>query len=158
ALVTTPGYFAVIGIPLRAGRLFTTQDDANAPRVALVNEAFALRYFAGGSAIGRRLSFDDGPPGEIVGVVGNTISGYQSGQVEPGVYLPFSQHPNRNMALIARGQANQTGQENVTQAAPAIRRELAALDPNLPFPEFVTLRGSHPGQDSTRRVITAMLG
>ncbi len=158
ALVTTPGYFAVIGIPLRAGRLFTTQDDANAPRVALVNEAFALRYFAGGSAIGGRLSFDDGPPGEIVGVVGNTISGYQSGQVEPGVYLPFSQHPNRNMALIVRGQANQTGRENVTQAAPAIRRELAALDPNLPFLEFVTLRGSHPGQDSTRRVITATLG
>ena len=61
-LVATPGYFAAIGTPLRAGRLFTDRDDANAPRVALVNEEFARRNFVGRSAIGQRLTFDDGLP------------------------------------------------------------------------------------------------
>ena len=158
ALVATPDYFAAIGTPLRAGRLFTTRDDANAPRVALVNEAFAQRYFAGGSAIGQRLTIDDGPPSEIVGVVANTISSNLEDQTPPGVYQPFAQRPNRNMALIVRGQANQTGQENVTQVVGVIRKELAALDANLSFSGYLMLREFIAVLISPKRVITVMLG
>jgi putative ABC transport system permease protein len=158
ALVATPGYFAAIGTPLRAGRLFTTRDDASAPRVVLVNEAFAQRYFAGGSAIGQRLTIEDGPPSEIVGVVANTISSNLDDQAAPGVYQPFAQRPNRNMALIVRGQANQTGQENVTQFAGVIRKELAALDANLSFSGYVMLRQFIAILISPRRVITVLLG
>ncbi len=92
-LAATTGYFTAIGTPLRAGRLFTPQDDATAPRVAVVNEAFVRRYFAGGSAIGQRISFDDGSPSEIVGIVANTVNSEWGDQTEPGVYQPFVQRP-----------------------------------------------------------------
>jgi putative ABC transport system permease protein len=157
-LVATPGYFAAIGTPLRAGRLFTAQDDANTPRVALVNEAFARRYFAGGSAIGQRLTFDGGPPNEIVGVVANTMNNDLDDPAEPGVYQPFAQRPNRTMAVIVRGTPNQTEPQNVTQTVGALRRELAAMDAGLPFFGSATLREAISERIATKRVITVMLG
>jgi putative ABC transport system permease protein len=156
-LVATPGYFAAIGTPLRAGRLFTAQDDGNAPRVALVNEAFARRYFAGDSVIGQRLTFDGGPPNEVVGVVANTMNNDLNDPAEPGVYQPFAQHPNRNMAVIVRGVSNQTEQDNVTQVVGALRQELAALDAGLPFVGTTTLREAISERISTKRFITVML-
>jgi putative ABC transport system permease protein len=157
-LVATPGYFAAIGTPLRAGRFFTTRDDATAPRVALVNEAFARRYFAGGSAIGQLLTFDDGLPNEIVGIVANTMNNDLDDPAEPGVYQPFAQHPNRNMAVIGRGRPNQTEQENVTQVVGALRQGLAALDSSLPFLGSATLHKAIRERISPKRVITVMLG
>ncbi len=156
--VATPGYFAAIGTLLRAGRLFTAQDDANATRVALVNEAFARRYFAGGSAIGQRLAIDDGPPNEIVGIVANTMNYDLDDPAEPGVYQPFAQHTNRNMAVIVRGQTNQTEQETATQAAGALQREMAALDAGLPFAGSIMLHGIIRSRMSPKRLITALLG
>jgi putative ABC transport system permease protein len=157
-LVATPGYFAAIGTPLRAGRLFTAQDDTNAPRVALVNEAFARRYFGGDSVIGQRLSFDGTPPSEIIGVVANTMNNDLDDPAEPGVYQPFAQRPNRNMAVIVRGQPNQTEQENVNQVVGALRQELAALDASLPFFGSTTLHEAIRERISTKRFITVMLG
>jgi len=157
-LVATPGYFAAIGTPVRAGRLFTAQDDANAPRVALVNEAFARRYFAGGSAIGQRLIFDGGSPNEIVGIVANTMNNDLDDPAEPGIYQPFAQRPNRNMAVIVRGLPNQTEQENVTRVVSALRQELAALDASLPFFGIATLHEAIRERISTKRFITVMLG
>jgi putative ABC transport system permease protein len=157
-VVAMPGYFAAIGKPLRAGRLFTTQDDAIAPLVALVNEAFARRYFSGGSAIGQRLTLDDGPPNEIVGIVANTMNGSLDDPAEPVIYQPFAQRPNRNMAVIVRGQTNQAEQENVTQVVGAIRRELAALDASLPFTGYAMLHELVRGLISPKRVITVLLG
>ena len=156
--VATPGYFAAIGTPLRAGRLFAAQDDATAPRVALVNEAFARRYFAGDSAIGQRLSFDDGRPNEIVGIVANTLN--FDDRAEPGIYQPFAQRANRSMsmALIVRGQTNQAGQENVTQVVGALRQEMAALDASLPFGGSVMLHELIRNRLAPKRLITALLG
>jgi putative ABC transport system permease protein len=157
-MVTSPGYFAAVGTPLRAGRLFTAQDDAKASPVALVNEAFARRYFAGGSAIGQRLTFAGGSPNEVVGIVANTMNADLDDAAEPVVYQPFAQRASRIMALIVRGQPNQSGEENVTQVAGAIRRELAALDANLPISESKTLHEAYRERSSPKRVITALLG
>ena len=157
-LVATPGYFAAIGTPLRAGRLFTAQDDANAPRVALVNEALARRYFAGGSAIGQRLTFDGGPPCEIIGVVANTMNNDLDNLAEPGVYKAFAQSPSSNMAVIVRGLPNQTAHENVTQAVGALQQGLAAVDASLPFFGSTTLHEAIRERISTKRFITVMLG
>ena len=156
--MTAPGYFAAVGTPLRAGRLFTAQDDVHAPPVVLVNEAFARRYFAQQSALGQRLIFADGSPNEIVGIVANTMNEELDDAAEPVVYQPFAQRASRNMALIVRGQPNQSGRENVTQLAGAIRRELAALDANLPISESKMLREHFRERSSPKRVITALLG
>ena len=53
--IATPGYFQTIGIPVIKGRLFTAQDDARAPQVALISETAAKRFFPGENPIGRKI-------------------------------------------------------------------------------------------------------
>ena len=157
-MAASPGYFASVGTPLLSGRLFTARDDAKAPPVALVNEAFARRHFAGGSAIGQRLTFADGSPNEVVGIVANMLNAELDDAAEPVVYQPFAQRANRTMALIVRGHPSQPGEESVTQLAGAIRRELTALDANLPISASKTLDEVYRERSSPKRVITALLG
>jgi putative ABC transport system permease protein len=157
-LVASPGYFAAVGTPLRAGRLFTAQDDAHAPRVVLVNEALARRHFADRAAIGRRLALDDGPPYEIVGIVANTMNRDLDDAAEPVIYQSLAQRAIPYISLIVRGQSDSSGKENVTQLTSAIRREWAALDVNLPISESKTLHEGYRERSSPKRVITALLG
>src|SRR5262249_61454942 len=100
--VATPGYFAAIGTELRKGRLFNARDDAQAPRVVLVNEAFAARYLKGSDAVGRQLRFGDtkAAPSEIIGVVASVMNEDMDGMEEPGVYFPFPQIPTLPTLLI----------------------------------------------------------
>jgi predicted permease len=89
-----PGYFETLRTPMLLGRDFTFQDDSKAARVAIVNEAFAGRYFAGDRPLGRHLS-TRGPAGEIdmevVGVVRNTNYDNLRESLEPIVYTPYLQ-------------------------------------------------------------------
>jgi predicted permease len=64
-----PYYPQTMGMPVLAGRAISPQDRLSAPRVVLVNASFARKYFAGGSAVGRRLQIRAGAPHEIIGVV-----------------------------------------------------------------------------------------
>jgi putative ABC transport system permease protein len=153
-LVVSPDYFAAVGTPLRAGRMFTAQDDVNAPRVVLANEALARRYFANQSAIGQRLTLEDGLPYEIAGIVANTMNSDLDDAAEPIVYQALAQRAIPYISLIVRGQAGL----NVTQLTSAIRREWAALDANLPISEAKTLHEALRERSSPKRVITALLG
>jgi putative ABC transport system permease protein len=130
--IATPGYFAAIGTELRKGRLFNAQDDAQAPPVVLVNEAFAARYLKGADAVGRRVGFGDAKSGssEIVGVVANVMNEDLDGPQEPGVYLPFAQSPSTRMTLVIRAPGSHM------RIASAVRESLAALDPRLPLSEI----------------------
>src|SRR5262249_31546960 len=133
--IVTPGYFPAIGTELRRGRLFNARDDARAPRVVLVNEAFAAQYLKDSEAVGRRLvvgDVQDGPC-EIVGVVANVMNDERDDLKEPGVYLPFAQHPSPRMSLVVRA----PGADR--QIVPAARDELAALDPRLPLSDIKTM-------------------
>jgi predicted permease len=95
--IVTPGYFRTIGIPLLQGRDFTEKDDAKAPRVLIVNEAFARKFFPGERAIGKRIEpgANDGqtPQGmrEIVGVVGNARQFALDADPAPVYYAPSKQ-------------------------------------------------------------------
>jgi predicted permease len=66
----SPDLFITLGIPVVAGREFTDRDDADAPRVAVVNEAYARRFFGTGNPLGQRIGNGGEPQFEIVGVVG----------------------------------------------------------------------------------------
>jgi predicted permease len=127
--IVTPEYFAAIGTELRKGRLFNAQDDGQGSRVVLVNDAFAARYLNNVDAVGQRLTLNDSQSAayEIAGVVANVMNEDLNDQMEPGVYLPFAQYPSRQMCLVIRT----TGAD--TQIVPAVRNELAALDPRLPL-------------------------
>jgi putative ABC transport system permease protein len=75
--VVTPDYFKALGIPLRRGRPIARDDTSRAPMVAVVDESFVRRYFAGEDPMGHRLAIGNGPDGvyAIVGVVGDVRYG-----------------------------------------------------------------------------------
>jgi putative ABC transport system permease protein len=96
------GYFAATGIPLLEGREFQRTDRADSPRVAIVNEAFARKYYPNRSPIGERFRLD-GPTGPFVQIVGVAKQAKYIFPVEPQfqhVYLPLSQNPQPAMTLM----------------------------------------------------------
>jgi predicted permease len=87
----SPGFFATYGTPILAGRDFTAQDTATSPKVVLVNEAFAKKYFKGVSPIGRRVRNDPSPGEtppwkEIVGVVRDAVYDSLRDAIPPTMY------------------------------------------------------------------------
>jgi putative ABC transport system permease protein len=137
--IATPNYFAAIGTELRRGRLFSARDDAQAPRVALVNEAFAARFLKSANAqvdaVGQRMTLGDDKesPLEIIGVVANVMNDDLDDLTEPCVYLPFAQVPVGRLSLIVRASGAPE------QIIPSVRRELAALDKYLPLADVKTM-------------------
>ena len=89
----TPDYFKLMGMPLMEGREFRSADDDKAPKVAIVNQAFADRYFPHGNAIGRKfwLSGRDKPGTEIVGEIANGRTDDLTQEASPEIYLPLWQ-------------------------------------------------------------------
>jgi predicted permease len=123
-----PGYFRTMRLPLLAGRDFSAQDlPSRAPKVAIVNEAFARRYFADGSPVGKRFGWGDPPKvsydTEIVGVARNAIHGDLREDPKPFIYFPASDA----RFLIVRAAGAPSG------LVGTIRREISALERNLQF-------------------------
>ena len=124
----SPGYFAALGIPFVGGRDFAWSDDAATPRVAIVSETAARRYFPGGQAIGRRFRWLAGPSEwiTVVGVVGD-VRYREREAVRPDIYVPFLQDPFWATDLMLRT----TG--DPLDLVPSVRSAIAALDPELPI-------------------------
>ena len=125
--VVWPGFFATAGIPLLRGREFGEQDRENSPRVAIVNQTFARRFFAGQDPIGRHLG-DRGAASsgqyEIVGVVGDAKYGAVREQVRPMVFYPMLQvEPAYGHAVLHVRTVSEA-----SAAVESIRREIQALD------------------------------
>jgi putative ABC transport system permease protein len=104
-------YFRTVGIGLVRGRHFGEQDDPAHPGAAIINEAFARKYFPGEDPLGKRLltqtpaRMSGGPMPtafEIVGVVRDTKFKGLSAESSPAFYVPFRQFPLSNMVVMAR--------------------------------------------------------
>ncbi|HEY7474516.1 MAG TPA: ABC transporter permease, partial [Vicinamibacterales bacterium] len=130
--VIGPGYFKTMGIGLVAGRDFGPQDVEKAPLAVVVNEAFVAMHFPAEDPLGRRLSFTgrDGPWREIVGVVRDSKYASLSENRTPIVYFPLSQNHETGMTLHVRVRAG----ADPASIVPAVRREIQAIEPNLPVP------------------------
>jgi predicted permease len=129
------GYFTTIGVPIVEGRAFGESDRPETPRVAIVNETMARRYWPGQSAIGKTLRTrgSDGPAFEIVGVSADHKVLTLSEAPTPFLHISRNQRPNSYTAIIARTRGD---------AATLLRdmgRELLALEPNLVFVENQTM-------------------
>jgi putative ABC transport system permease protein len=132
----TPGYFSSLGVPLVQGREFSTEDTATSPRVAVINEVLAERYFAGENPIGRSLTIPPGQrtpwtrrPGDItiIGVAANTKEVGLNEVDMCDIYVPFVQMPAQAIELIARTSVP------VSAVAAPIRAAAAGLDPEIPL-------------------------
>jgi putative ABC transport system permease protein len=110
-LAVSPRYFATLDIPLLDGRAFDVHDVAGAPRVVVVNDLFARRFFPGERAVGRTVELIPHHVGSpwtnrpglvtIVGVVGN-VRNFSINEVDfSNVYLPFAQAPAPSLDLVA---------------------------------------------------------
>jgi predicted permease len=128
----TPGYFATLRQPVLVGREFTAADAKGAARVAVVNLAFAKRFFGTPqNAIGH-LIVEDSHPGAkpdtaIVGVVGNTRHTDLRTELGPAVYRPYAQreHPGGVQFYV------QTTQSSPEAVEASIRKTVHDLDPTL---------------------------
>ena len=132
--VITSGYFRAMAIPMVAGRDFDARDRREAPGVVIVSRAFARRHWPRESAIGKRIKLGFGPDGsEIVGVVGDVKQTSLAATAVPAIYLPAAQFPYPFMSVVVRT-AGEPG-----ALAPALRREIAALDPAVAMHDVRTL-------------------
>jgi macrolide transport system ATP-binding/permease protein len=97
------GYFQTLQARLLRGRYFHEWEDASKPRVMIVNQAFARRYFPGEDPIGKEIRFDASEPViEIVGLVDDIKEGPLDKSVHPAIYTPFDQGPESNFSVVIR--------------------------------------------------------
>jgi predicted permease len=136
-LIVGPDYFRVFGFRVLRGRAFTETDGLPGKEAVIVNQRFAARYWPNEDALGKRLRIvRDGarPWLTVVGVCQDVRQNDpQRADLDPLMYVPYRQDPARVFALVARAQAPST-------LAPAVRREVRAIDEDLPAYEVMTLR------------------
>jgi len=124
----SPGYLGAMSTRLTQGRDFAEQDNENAPRVAIINETFARRFWPGEDPIGKRFSVGS-PEAPKLQVIGVTEDGKYAGLNEtpmPFVYRPLWQSYTGTTNLIVRSETESQ------RLIAAVRGELRQLDPNLP--------------------------
>ncbi|HKP02926.1 MAG TPA: ABC transporter permease [Chthoniobacterales bacterium] len=100
----TPDYFRAMGIRLVRGRGFTPQDDAKAPRVAIINETMARQFFPNEDPIGKRINITNGPDTwrQIIGIVGDIKQYGVDKATSAQSYEPFAQVPFSSINVVIR--------------------------------------------------------
>jgi len=158
----TPGYFGTLQMPLLAGRVFTDADGPNAQHVAVVNQAFARKFYGGTNPVGRYIDKDTLIVGEVADV--SVSSGLYEGaplMSEQGMYIPAAQLKAQELSLV-----HVWFQPDwiVRTAGPVegltdqMQRALVSVDPNLPFSGFYSMRDLLAKTLATQRVEVALLG
>jgi putative ABC transport system permease protein len=155
----SPDYFKTLRVNLLKGRVFTDRDRAGAPRVALINQSAAETFFSGEEPLGKRIQVGVGASYEtteksveIVGVVADVRYGRLETAIEPDVYLSSLQPTDSAQTLILR-----TGIDPAAIAA-AVRREVLALDRNVPLTTIQTMKERVAEVTSRTRFIAVLLG
>ena len=146
-LYVSPGYLEAMRVSLKRGRFFTDGDGAEAPRVVIVDEPLAAKFWPKADAVGRRVYFPDSPddvmhPGpkvvwfQVIGVVGRVkLRGLVEGEnARAGAYyIPYAQVPNRNVGFAVRSSTD------VPSLTASIQRTLAEIDPELQLFDVVAM-------------------
>jgi putative ABC transport system permease protein len=155
----SPEYFRTMGIPMRAGRPFSAQDGAEAPKVVIINETLARRFFPNENPIGRRL-FSAPDQKTIVGVVGDTHHLGLDQEIRPEVYLPYVQRPSDMMSLrlVVRAIPSQNNPTSSSNLSVAIRKQAQAIEPNEPISQVVTMNEQLSDSIAQRRFQMLLLG
>ena len=151
--VVTPQYFNAIGIPLTKGRYFAEGDGEKSPRVAIINQALAIRYWPKEDPLGKKITVDfEREPREIVGVVGNVrLLGLD--QQEPlQVYTPHSQVGSAAMFLVVRTSSD------ALNLAPSVRDVVEAVDNDQPVYDIQTMEQRLSDSISPRSFNMLLLG
>jgi len=133
-IVASPSFFDTVGIPLVAGRGFTARDDAGAPKVVVINEAAAVKYFPNENPIGRHFGSSVETAGqlEIIGMLRDAKYDSVREPAPPTMYVPYTQ------ARIAMAVFEVRTAAEPIAATGAIREAVRQIDPNLPVMDMST--------------------
>ncbi len=158
----TPGYFGTLQMPVLAGRVFTDDDGPNAQHVAVVNQAFARKFYGGANPVDRYINKDMVIVGEVADV--SVSSGLYEGaplMSEQAMYIPAAQVNAQSLSLVhVWFQPDWV----VRTAGPVegltaqMQRALASADPNLPFSGFYSMQDLLAKTLAMQRVEVALLG
>jgi putative ABC transport system permease protein len=146
--IASPGFFGALRIPLMRGRPFNDQDSATSPGVVLINEAMATRFWPGEDPLGKTISVSIGQykgQRQVVGIVADVRRAALSDEPRPEMYVPYAQHPEGFMFMVARTRSNAPG------LAPLVRREVLALDRDQPITQIRTMEEVVSSSESKRR-------
>jgi len=136
--VVSSNYFHLMSIPILQGRSFTDSDNEQSQYVAVINESFAKKHFAGQNPLGQQIQ---APPGSfsfdrnlapwftVVGIVGNVKDNVLEDVQQPTVYLSQFQEANFNGSFLLR---MRPGFENPGAVVESMTREIHAVDPDVP--------------------------
>ncbi|MGP0071560.1 MAG: ABC transporter permease [Bryobacteraceae bacterium] len=154
------GYFAALGIPLLRGRLFDDRDNQRTPRVVVINETAARRYWPGENPIGKRIlsGLDGAEWSTIIGVVGDVKHLGLDVDTSPETYYHYLQIPpdTMNLAEGTMGLAIRTTLDPDSIAS-AVRGELRLLDPGQPVFNVETMRQRLSSSTSQPRFRTFLI-
>lgn len=148
--IATPGYFAALRVHLLSGRTFNASDDANAPKVMVINQTFAHRYWPHGDAVGHQVNTGIGDA-TVVGVVQDVKQATIFGAPEPQFFRPYAQDPwtRAVFAIRARG--------DLAQVAASARRVVRSIDPTMPIFNVQTLEDVFDRATLTTRSLSRLL-
>jgi predicted permease len=143
------GYFGTMGIPLRRGRMFDLRDDAAAPPVAIVNQAFARRYWPGLDPVGRHIDKSI----TVIGVLADIHNHRLSVADGPEFYQPYLQRigPSIGAMLVARTHGDPAGM------AAALREAIHQAYPNQPVSDIATMKARVADSLAEPRLYTLLL-
>ncbi|HEY1340861.1 MAG TPA: ABC transporter permease [Bryobacteraceae bacterium] len=149
----SPGFFHAMEIPLLRGRTFTEQDTPSSPRVAIISQLTARRFWGDADPLGHMLRLiGSGLEFTVVGVVGDTRSTALATDPAPAMYFPaaFRTWPVMDIALRVAG--------NPDSALPAVRHKVHELDPELPLATVRTMDAWVSSSAAQSRLNAVLLG
>ena len=154
-----PDHFRTLGVPLIRGRVFTSQDRAGSPRVAIINALAARRFFPDEDPIGKRVWFGGGSTfdrpdsaAEIVGIVGDVAyQALDTRPIQPDFYTPYRQFTYASRMVLVRTPGDPAA------IVPALRRAVRNADPDLPLYDVQTMEHRMGESWAKRRFDTLLL-
>jgi putative ABC transport system permease protein len=159
--VVTPEYFDMLGLALRAGRLFSAADATGTPPVAIVNETLAHRWWPTGDAVGDRVligmfkgrRFADDMPREVIGIVADAKDRALTVAPSPTVFVPLRQAATFDVSItwIVKG-------DGLSGFAANVRTAVAEIDPGQRILRFRTMEDIVSATTATPRFDTMLFG
>ncbi len=129
----TPRYFETLGIPILEGRDFTSNDNETSPRVVVVDQTAANRYWPGQDPLGRKLTIG-GHPFTVVGLAKNSKHNLMNELPEPMIYMSYFQQPDSELTVQVKTRGNPV------DMAPAVEQAIHQVDERLPVFDVRTMR------------------
>ncbi|MGQ0642012.1 MAG: ABC transporter permease [Gemmatimonadaceae bacterium] len=132
----SPSWFSTMRVPLKRGRLFTETDRLGTPKVVLINEEVARKYFPGEDPIGKRVAVYQGgfhTGAEVIGIVGDVRFGTIDSTAKPDAYISYGQARVPRMMIFVRAAGD------ASALAPSVRAAIGDAAPRIPVYDVQTM-------------------